>query len=704
MYVKSNRSNRRSFDTVMEWIHARTNSGRSYQLCNAITRDKAPEVFSGSGGWLVEGLPVVTPILGSGCVWAGRDDRRLPNSIAVAVGAAIDEGLGQGRASDASDPGPAGWLSGTADGSVAPADLLDIRGGVSEFCRELTIDRLGLRGGRADPAGAGSADPWPLESAALSVTIATWALTRWYRLAQARVCLPFPRRDVACLHQLKVSPQDRAVAEALAELAVSALDRAKKDLADGGDVAALPQGVIRFITKLESGARDLAAGRSDSTASIDVQDLRALTELAWYHLAGQRIGIVGWSDLLFSVARRDSSESLHLRPLVQSTAQLAKDLKELLLPSVEESWTTRISAASEAITGAVARLQFFDTVARVVRAESQLEWMTQLPGVCFVTSFDLELPFALAAAAAPDEPAAYLVVPVHAKRRGQDRGKLVWLRATLRRADGSSSDESVSKSSQVVTPFVWSDNDDRSIIDGWELVWELASAHAQRGVPYVVHLTGCPLLSLPEVDPDGGTLSQLNDLLPPTPPTGGGLADLVHARPEPVVLEHAVTIDEPLTVQHAQLDALMAVSDEPVSRLPFHLVGDSVDPLATEAPNYRFWVTVGVPLWDASIRIRLLSQLFARRVLATRRASETSSSGIVGIVVGKGVALEGRAAAYWLDFDVVKDDDAASVRGALEHYGIHLDQLLDLTDGQEGPVTVQWPKENETCNLRVQPT
>lgn len=703
MYVKSNRDNHSSFSTVSAWLKSRNNHEDDEQLCNAITQGKRPEVKSLTGGHQLRNFPVITPILGSGCLWAGRNDTRLPDLIAEAVDRDIEQLLGAGAETD-----PPGWLAFGLDDAtrLPPTALLDIRHGVSEFCRDLAVDRLGLRDKAGGPVGGSSSagSEWELTDPAVRIATAAWAFTRWYRLAQARESPPFPRRDIGYLQQLRVSPQDRAVAKALAELAHCALHNAPSLPSDE---------VAGFLQRLAEGAHDLVADNRTSASPIAVQDIRALTELAWYHLAGRSIGVVGWSDLLFSVARSGATEkSLHLRPLVRDTKDLARQLETLLRPVALDSWTERVARKTSASENTAARLQFFDVVAQLIRAEARLEPWTRLPGTCFVTSFDLELVFALAAAAGPGEVAAHVVVPVHARREDQDRGTLVWLQGALKRAIRSEGSEpgaedcaAEDEKGRVITSFV---------IDGWELAWVLLSEDemargknevAGAGVPFVIHLTGCPLLELPATAPDHWGLKTL---LP---------RSSIKGAEKPVVLEHAVSIDEPLAVQHAQLDALMAVPKDSRSRLPsqlpFLLVGDSASPTDTRTPNYRFWVTVGVPLWDASIRVRLLSQLFSRRVLAATPKSINDSTEIMGIVVGKGVALEGRAAAYWLDFDVVTDDGADSVQKALRHFLLHLQELCELKTAldaeqledeelrSERNIDLNWPAKNRPCALRV---
>ena len=184
-----------------------------------------------------------------------------------------------------------------------------------------------------------------------------------------------------------------------------------------------------------------------------------------------------------------------------------------------------------------------------------------------------------------------------------------------------------------------------------------------------MHLNGCPLYNIPEL----------------ASPEADRLRDDLQAAGVPVRgrahLEHAVTIGEYLALRQSEAEPIWHGYDQQESRhlnrsLPSHL-------MVSTQRNPRYWQSMGVPVADAAVRHRLVSQLTRERLLEStkpsggggrlgaRRETPVPKPQIGGVAVNLRAGVEAAGLLYWAELDLVQGD-CNQLTSELRHYVAHV--------------------------------
>jgi hypothetical protein len=396
-------------------------------------------------------------------------------------------------------------------------------------------------------------------------------------------------------------------------------------------------------------ARELAAGEPTVTTAVDSFEqvvhqvgpvlaltsgrLDAATERCWQAMIPPQVPPPSWSDVNFDVAGPLTA------PVPGYFARL-NALEDGVRARMEEptkaSWNVIRQRLSAEATPPVAGPsdQIWNTAALLLaqakRRRDETQRRKQPPvASAFVTGFDLELEMALLCQS--EHP--FLVAMPVALRIGPDgssRAVLCWLGVEItvpRRGP------SLGRLSGPHPPERWHVLSNKKNF-GFEpqLV----------GMPVVVHLSGCPLIDLPE---DGDLEHLRRDLATALPVDIGPRDELA--------LKHAVVIDEYVALQQANSDAFVYPSTTGETR-HVRTVG-LPGPITGAAPDFRrYWVLFGVQIGDVGTRLRVTTRML-RQVLGPISPQQSRA---VGVAINRELRDTERALLMWSGFDVVTDVDA----------------------------------------------
>lgn len=237
-----------------------------------------------------------------------------------------------------------------------------------------------------------------------------------------------------------------------------------------------------------------------------------------------------------------------------------------------------------------------------VTAQQRLAGVSAPLAVAFVTTFDVELEMALCHHH-PGQPFV-VALPVHVVF-GDRRASSLWLGYVVRPSEAASPLEAVTRP-RAEDWFVLSSANLEAIrggrYDGLELGVLPEDVHTPSALPFVVRLTGSPLVELPDFGRPGARPALMNRALEVLR-VGREDGDASEASFGFDQCTHAVLLEEH---QALRLSLPEIELKEGASRgLPRVLT-------EIERSGFRrFWLLLGVPLSDSVIRMRLMAQLMA---------------------------------------------------------------------------------------------
>lgn len=199
--------------------------------------------------------------------------------------------------------------------------------------------------------------------------------------------------------------------------------------------------------------------------------------------------------------------------------------------------------------------------------------------------------------------------------------------------------------------------------------WHLISNEKRYGfiepfnsMPVVVHLSGCPIVELPDLrdESHAGLASKILEYLDVSPQDDD----------EPPVLGHALTMDEYLAFQQSTTESFLYPSTTGESK---HVRTAGLPASITDADSTesrRFWLLCGLHLGDLATRLRVATRS-PRHPLSGGRPLGESWEVAHGLAVGRRLAEPERDLLHWSGFDTV-DTDCKNLIGLLDEYASEL--------------------------------
>jgi hypothetical protein len=577
------------------------------------------------------GYPWITPVLGTGCLEAGRD---LGGTSIRQAPARVEQLLAE--------------MPPLPDGS-SPALI------ARAFTASLIADRLGLAGvtpanSTAKSAAEGSADV-SLYTARLVLFAAL--LTRLYHLASAAVpdALSRAGRDQVRLDGSRAGS---------AELRTEALEPAQALLAELFDSQVESEGVSADQAMTDA-LRTVRFSLDATSPKLKLVDVQLITELAWYSLTHGTTVYPGWSDLLLHLSTRRSPvlmDRLPPRPFLDDIDAARSLVADRYDEVTRRSWRQLVDSDQSE------RERFYATVAAMLREQARLRATSptsspQQPPIAsaFVTSFDLELEMALWRAGTDPY---VIAVPVYLLQEVGDPpahlASVCWLGCMIRPDHDLDTEEQLERLREPA-------QDDWFVLNG-EDNYELKYGN----YPVVARLSGSPLMAVPALWHEDGQwndlcrviLKQYNQDVPEEPAT---------AHDPELRLVHVAMLDEYSAMQHAAVEFFTyGGGDQPEWRR----TGLPVALSMSRSPCFaRFWMMLGVQISDSSIRYRFASQLAAPENMESRPPGKIRYPKRAGLVVNWRTDDTVRELLGWYNFDVVVDR-CESFQGDLQHYVRHL--------------------------------
>jgi hypothetical protein len=724
------RGNRECFRSRDDYIVSRINA-RNAELCQVmqhaanVLRDKAGRPPGKASGWV--GFPWLTMVFGSGAL--ELHDRR--GLAARAFADEVERLIGDQRMP---------WED-TAEGEAPSTNARN-------FALALVRDRMGDAPERADGQMV-KESVYPVELVAAKLVYVAYLLTYFFHSVRAGMGAPTSRWDYNEVATLTAESHGTgALAEGLADRVI-ALMWEIDDLLGGGDGSTAddpnpntkaPVSIQRSVSLLlREIIADLEATGRYQQRELHSYHLRLITEVAWYFLTLGTPIYPGWTDLLLALMLEEGARSdrsfRSARPRYPDLRDLPKLVAGVYEPATKTSWDmtiARLQSGGGDVSSADwseidvdkgrTRVNLYWAAAEVLWAQAQAcqgipKHQGPLPPTAaFVTSFDLELDMALLATARGRKFRVALPVHlIHQIDKESAQAELCWLIAD------------VVPGSQNLDPGDLTAL--RSPVN-WRLLTSEFDPAELRSTPIVIHLSGCPLFSLPEPgNPAGrGAFRQiLVDLGEAPAKQDQGQGDQERSQDDSDAEQHrkhgfvhAVTVDEYLALRQSEAELIWSSWDPRNSgarrnrALPQDLMINGLD-------NPRFWISMGVPVGDAAIRHRLISQLTRQRIVALGSPDRTSapsgpemllgndldlygpvvespdaasqpplsmdSGGAVGVAVNTRIGDDETSLLYWVGFDVVQADCNGFIHD-LRHYVRH---LADSGPNKQPSLTQQCP-------------
>jgi len=625
-----------------------------------------------------EGFPWLTMIFGSGALRLPDESGVTAEALAAGVQAALENSEAWGAA---------------AYGDQA-----------QRFTRALVYARTGEKPG----PGAQEPETLSVEPRAAELVCLVAMLTGVFHLVQAGGDVPVGRWDDEAATfgkeeqdrwpSLRWEELERLVDDAQTLLEHLLAGPAPDPDAEDGAIAVAVHTILREVA---SGLDPKGRARK---RSIRLDQVRMLTEVSWYHLARGTPIYPGWTDLLVNLSLQGTGPNgvRRPRPSFPNLRQLPRSVEQIYLPPTERSWQVSAQGQGGAqrlggVTAEVVRRDdLYEGAAEVLWAQAEANagrvFSEQLPpAAAFVTSFDAELDMALWVTG--EDRFFRVVLPVHLVQPHESKeAELCWLMGEVHVDHDATSSEQLA---QLRRPT------------NWQLLTPQFDATELRRVPIVIHLSGCPLFRLPD---------------PARPADREDIARLVSALedvgvtvlPGQADFEHAVTVDEYLALRQSEVELLWLGTGSDRVIHP--------DLVINSLSNPRFWLLMGVPVGDAAIRHRLVSQLTRLRINEasrpvarpldaegsllgdpdgesllgdpdglsllgesppegapeTGRDPETSvplehGGPVSGVAVNTRIGDDEANLLFWVGLDVV-DDDCRDFLPDLQHYAAHVRQ------------------------------
>lgn len=677
---------------IKENAHA-DNRGRLCQVLQryADTQTLAAPAAESDDVW--HGFPWLTMVFGSGALEL-QEATGLADGLARAV-----ENYAKKLATQTKMAKVLNSFNSDGNAKVAPAPDL-----AYEFTRKLAVGRLGgCEDDAADEwdeeiagAGVGGGQPSVVDVDDFSAGLVLLAalLTRLYYTAQQRWVPPVARfdGDVAALSQ--TADVGAGVPDYDATSSLALISRLRNQARRSGVMAVDDDENENIKDAVEALLSNIDADLSRYPRSLTLGNLRLVTEVGWYLLTLRTPIYAGWTDLMLFLTMNQGG--MGPAPLYRNLKNLPKMVKKLHEPptrasrgldgGLEDKSTAESAVQRDRLYGEAANVLWAQGDAasqenrNLAESGAQAPFGESLPpAVAFVTSFDIELDLAMWWAARKRDgahgKAFRVVLPLHLMREADDDednfAELCWVMGEVDAMNwppptGPSDTEA--ELEYVRAPRNWrlvTDNTDESVL---------------REMPIIVHLNGCPLYEIPKFDSAEAAQLRLD------------LKDAGVAFTTQDHLDHAVTIGEYLALRQSETELIWHrhshVNRHLNRSLHRHLM------ISTQR-NPRYWVSMGVPVADAAVRHRLVSQLTRERLLELTRPSEevseddggwlgampeaetqkgavsTFSPRIGGVAVNLRTGADAAGLLYWAGLDLVQGD-CNQLAGELRHYAAHV--------------------------------
>ena len=506
----------------------------------------------------------------------------------------------------------------------------------------------------SDPSSTGDlALAWSAKLALL-----TALLTRFYHRAKSRQSRALTRlgRDTASLPEASLSWDD--IKDELLDPIDQLIDEL---LVDPGPLtqAKLTGVLVRVVHRLHPGNGD---------TSLGLQDLQLLTELSWFFLTQSSSVYPGWSDLLLSLSidphGPGEMESGHPRPAFNDINDGAEFITKRYEEVTKNSWSTVGGIQSE-------RDRLYTAVAATLRQQAALRSAPgerkspdkPPPASAFVTTFDLELEMALL--------------------KGSDKPFLVALPVNLVFEDTSTETAKPAVAAScwlgcVVRPTADSDLEIVTRPSEWFLLTDgawLDYENTLGDTPVVVRLSGCPLIRLPCLSNADGGWTEIGRTIVNHLKLGNGLDAGDYE------LHHAVLLDEYGAMRQAANDFFVVNTGSGNTRygLPTRITDGA------SSSFRRFWMVLGVPVGDSTIRYRFTSHMMSPDFSTEERRGAPRRA---GLAVNWHIEPPVRDLLYWYGFDVVRGR-CQEFTEEIEHYLAHL----------SGPPSTRKPQWDRSCPI-----
>jgi hypothetical protein len=510
-------------------------------------------------------------------------------------------------------------------------------------------------------------DLWPW---LLDLVVAAALLTKLYHRTRA-LNYDAPRRpdheEAATLSPSSLSwvRLDRAYIQPCLE-ALGSIDAAvvAADLSNGNPSS--QNAVKKTVEGLLEGWKGVLSPPTAQSVRVRLLDVQALAEFVWFCLTAKAVEkslYPGWSDMLLDLSNYDSCDAktgggrvgVPLFTNVNSAANLIRD----------RYWSiTKESLGSS--NG------LFQTVASLLNAQDRLrgvlsgspEMPRKKPGeppiaAAFVTSFDVELELALLGEGRPFAVAFPINVVVREPDRHYRVIKTCWLALQV---PGENDDSAADPTHAPAVP----NGTPQQRLENIHLPSSHLSVYTENTQiqgPLVVHLAGCPLVILPELNSEGGRELQtqirgichqeLDSLASSraraSQDAGTSEANLTDALDElqsGMKLWHAIILNE--------YDAMVQNS---LDLLPSEVGYGLPSRVARGGQKWnRFWMLLGVQIRDNAIRQRIATLVSSLPHNGPGEPPDSVSVTGTGVAVNSHVTELDEDLLFWSGFDVVKDD------------------------------------------------
>jgi len=505
----------------------------------------------------------------------------------------------------------------------------------------------------------------------------------------------------------------------------------------------------------------IRGGVDETYAPVSVADLQAITEVAWHVLVRSSKVYPGWPDLLVSMSLDPEARPIrqgHPRPSFTKARGAEIAIANLLSAATNETrrlyasnrlTSTRMTAYHQFADLLAAQAQFrtevrqgYSSLSDDADTDDETDHDAPLrpedvdrtheqnpkappPAVAFVTTFDVELEMALRFYHRGQP--FVVAVPVNLVdilEGMKQRATSMWLGYVVRAADDQ-------KPTDLLTAVTKPEPEDWFVLSSATIDVDPGTAETNvparvlpadvrslADLPFIVRLSGSPLVELPDVGLPGagGAVGELRsralrvaylaareEAAPAKladggeattgrgPSFAGSPADAAEAAGAAAAaigkldtgwlsFAHAPLLEEHHSLR-LSLPEVVANSQRGLPRV----LTDGVD-----EGYWRYWTFVGVQLSDSVIRYRLIAQLIGAGLLSSRSPGDYRRPGHTGIAVNR-ERLSARAAdlLLWSEFDIVTSDCAA-LTPEIEHYTKHLAALRSKRS---------WPTEQQRCDI-----
>lgn len=579
---------------------------------------KGLDLESGLGGRI--GLPWVTPVLGSGCLGGPSPDQRskllaLPDQLVASLG------LG--------------------DEHEDQASLL------REFAISLLLARIPDL--RSEANFNGSTD-LPVETGKAKVTANCMLAAALLNQARHEALATTHRyiRDGAAIPVELADNNDYSTVGSRITPAKRFVDAALEQ--SHGDDDLMPSTAREILEQVTAALTPLVEERASELSGRQVD---AMIEVAWLQLI-EPIGLYpGWRDLMTAASlavTTGDDDQVDDRDFVRPRLGSIDVVEELQWPLQALEAATAASWSDEDS----GRRRFYDAVAETLIAQSEAEAPL---AVAFVTSMDVELEMALARQGATFTVLhPYYVLHGHELLDGQ-RATPIWLAAR-------------------VPPAEFAKAAVNGRFENLVLHWRVVTGDIQKAEApiQIVRLVGSPLMPTAALDDLPWAANEIHpreeNEIRPREEIGTDVAAHLGRNFHHHVLTcppgcsegrslrrlvPAVVIDEYSGLHHILASSSGSLPDN-IVRLP-------------SGPIFRYWLSVGVQLDDALVRLVLASYVDG----STTRESEERGLTRFGVTVNRNLTPVESDVLAWEGFDSVRSS-FENVTADLEHYTDHLAQ------------------------------